>query len=102
MHLGIRRHRRADADADPVTGVRQSRTRDGGRRVSAMDAHPRPAAIRSRCPRLPQRVRATQTLSSAASSRSLMRSGYDRPEAIQHVGNIEIGVNPGMVFTSFT
>ena len=33
---------------------------------------------------------------------SVMRSAYERPDAIQHFGNIEIGVKPGIVFNSFT
>ena len=40
--------------------------------------------------------------SSAVSMSSEMSSGYDIPEAIQHFGNIEIGVNPGIVFSSLT
>ncbi len=102
MHLGLRRHALAEPDA-VARAASDRRVHDRGT-IPDTPAIPTPETARRR-PGPPLRTAsraATQALARAASSRSLMRSGYDRPEAIQQVGNIEIGVNPGMVLTSFT
>ncbi len=102
MHLGIRRHALAESDA-VARAASDPRVHSRGT-IPDAPASPAPAtARRGPGPPLCTTDRAvTQAFASPASSRSVMRSGYDSPEAIQQVGNIEIGVNPGIVLTSFT